>query len=306
LLDKKYPYIEEIDGYTVEFLDPKVLVFKNAIKNGAEVIKYYEENIKEWAGWYGFGTQVADSGPGLPMTDHFPTRAEWDKQILLSDGSEKSEIINSINTAFYEASKIYVDAAEPAQTTWAFPNWNLAKYVFDEVISNEDRTMNWHADFQDERAEEPGEKFGITMVIYPNDDYEGGEISFRVFSPTETEFEEKPLYQIDYKPSAGDIVFFPSAHPYYHGVLRIYKAAKYIIRGYWKFDYPGSDYWHSLVEKYGDRLEELEKERLKRHDFLVTDPVQRERYPLHMYYDLLEAGKLPEEYIRKTGCELPE
>jgi hypothetical protein len=226
--------------------------------------------------------------------------------MVSNDQDELTQMRNRINIALYESSKIYVETTNTNLPNWSFPNWGLAKYVYDEIIASADRTMNHHTDFQNERAEEPGDKFGITMVIYPNDDYEGGEIAFRVFDEDEKIFED-PIKEFQYKPGKGDIVFFPSGHPYYHGVQRIYKAPKYIIRCYWKYTYEGSPYWHSLKEKYGEeQFRLMEKERLERHDFLITEPAQRERYPMHVYYDLLEAGKLPEESMRKTGCGLPE
>jgi hypothetical protein len=43
----------------------------------------------------------------------------------------------------------------------------------------------------------------VSVVGYPNDDYEGGELWF-------------PLFNLKYKPAAGDLVLFPSAYVYAH------------------------------------------------------------------------------------------
>lgn len=43
----------------------------------------------------------------------------------------------------------------------------------------------------------------VSAVGYPNDDYEGGELKF-------------PIFNLSYKPKAGDLVVFPSAYSYAH------------------------------------------------------------------------------------------
>lgn len=43
----------------------------------------------------------------------------------------------------------------------------------------------------------------VSVVGYPNDDYEGGELFF-------------PLFNLKYKPIAGDLVLFPSSYVYAH------------------------------------------------------------------------------------------
>lgn len=51
----------------------------------------------------------------------------------------------------------------------------------------------------------------LSIVIYLNDNYEGGEITFRFFN-------------VSYKPRSGDILLFSSAFPYMHEVKPITKG----------------------------------------------------------------------------------
>ncbi|MEM7707121.1 MAG: 2OG-Fe(II) oxygenase [Pseudomonadota bacterium] len=56
----------------------------------------------------------------------------------------------------------------------------------------------------------------VSLLIYLNDDYEGGELQFDVLNFT-------------YKPQAGDLVFFPSNHLFSHQSMPIISGYKWAI-----------------------------------------------------------------------------
>ena len=56
----------------------------------------------------------------------------------------------------------------------------------------------------------------VSLVAYPNDDYEGGELYFR-------------LQDLTLKPEAGDLVIFPSNFMYPHRALPVTSGTKYSI-----------------------------------------------------------------------------
>jgi len=56
----------------------------------------------------------------------------------------------------------------------------------------------------------------VSMLIYLNDDYEGGELNF-------------PWLNYRYRPVAGDLVFFPSNHVFSHESLPIQSGTKYAL-----------------------------------------------------------------------------
>lgn len=60
----------------------------------------------------------------------------------------------------------------------------------------------------------------ISMVIYLNDDYEGGEINFINQS-------------ISIKPEAGTLIIFPSNEPYVHDPKPVVSGNKYMIPLFW-------------------------------------------------------------------------
>ena len=66
-----------------------------------------------------------------------------------------------------------------------------------------------------------GENPNISVVLYLNDNYDGGEIYFKE-------------QDIKIKPEAGSIVIFPSVEPYYHESLPVTDGIKYMCPGFWR------------------------------------------------------------------------
>jgi hypothetical protein len=90
------------------------------------------------------------------------------------------------------------------------------KYVLDQNIINIKKwnvgqNMGPHADGQDG-------SYGLafTMVLYLNDDYEGGEINF-------------PNHNVMIKPRAGSLVMFPATSEFVHEVKPIVSGVRYTV-----------------------------------------------------------------------------
>lgn len=284
----------------VTILDPRIIVFHNAISDCKGYLDFYETSMP-WDGWFRFGSQVTVESimhsPLIKNTSEFPTVEEWHSSMVdvsFPDGTYEP-YNQELAMSMYSASKFYVNYTNHTQPSWIIRPWTLAKYIPDvDMIEHDELTMHYHTDYMLKDSESPGEKFAITAVFYPNDDYGSGEISFRLIG------EEGVLEQIDYKPKAGDLVIFPSGHPYYHGVKRITGAPKYITRMYWQYDYKGSDDWHELNAKYGpEKFAELEHERIKNSNLMIATPYLRPAFSLKEYYFFLDSGQLDEELFRR-------
>jgi predicted 2-oxoglutarate/Fe(II)-dependent dioxygenase YbiX len=63
----------------------------------------------------------------------------------------------------------------------------------------------------------------LSVVLYLNDNYEGGELNFQ-------------QQGISIKPSAGSLIAFPSVSPYYHESKTVTKGIKYMSPGFWYKD----------------------------------------------------------------------
>ena len=248
-------------NFEIQKIDDLVWVFKGAIKNSKDFVEHFNKN-KEWKDWYTFG-QVAD-GPNFPKVtfNEFPTPEEWKNsrpQNKIGFG-EEYYFENQINDLFYYTTKLYVEENNIVLDNWSEDGWNVAKYI-PNLKDHADYAMMYHTDFQREFAYEPGLKFGVTAVFYLNDNYTGGEIVFKFVDKDNPSITKKDYV---YKPEEGDILVFPSTPPYYHGVKAVTEGDKYIIRNYWRYDYPGHPLWLKLQEKYGEDVwRDLEQKRLK-------------------------------------------
>ena len=66
-------------------------------------------------------------------------------------------------------------------------------------------------------------KLNITALIYPNDDYVGGEIGW-------------PDYNLEIKPKAGDMVLFPANNSYLHYVKNVESGLRFTLPTWYTFD----------------------------------------------------------------------
>lgn len=285
-----------MENFNIEKIDNTIWIFKNAIKNHKEIINYFEHNM-EWEDWYTFGKVTLTTGPTYSFNS-FPSKDEWSKNIKNnlnpSVDFKYTTIKEQIDNLFYDITSVYLEQNKLSLNNWIFENWNLAKYNAVEDIlykNNKDSyIMHHHTDFQREIEYSPGNKFGVTVVFYLNDNYEGGEVEYRIIK-------DKDLSSVaedyTYKPSAGDIAVFFSGHPHYHGVKKITRGNKYIIRAYWKYQQDAHPKWIELKTKYGDAWEQMEKDRHaydRRHSGMVNNiPVVMN---FETYYQKLENNDL--------------
>lgn len=231
----------------------EIMIFKKILKNSNEIINYFED-LKEWDNWYTFGKMVEFSNSGANFYS-FPSKEEWDSKIP-NQNEKNNKYVKQITDIFYQTTKLYFEKNKIEKNNLSFNSFNIAKYFSDAGVSK-NLAMNYHTDFQQERFNIPEYKFFITTLFYLNDNYDGGEICFKKLNLDQTKIE----YSFDYKPSAGDVIVFPSTPPFYHGVKKAINGEKYIIRTYWKALQEETDIWKSNVEKYGqENWNKIQKE----------------------------------------------
>lgn len=247
---------------------PEIMIFKKGLKNPQKIIDYVD-SCDGWMDWYTFGKMIDFSkSPG--RFEKFPTEDQWFNLIPSNDDKEKTECIGMITDNFYYATKTYFEKNNIDISFLSFETFNVAKYLSKGGVS-EEYAMNYHTDWQQEKVRFPEYKFHTTCLFYLNDNYEGGEIVFKKLNKSQTEIE----YTFEYKPSAGDIVVFPSTPPFYHGVKATTNGEKYLIRTYWKNWVAPNDYWNKGIEQQGTEkwLEFQEKEslELRKKSFMIDE-----------------------------------
>lgn len=83
----------------------------------------------------------------------------------------------------------------------------------------------------------------VSLVAYPNDDYEGGELYF-------------PKIDLNIKPEAGDLYIFPSTYLFSHVAKPVISGNKYAIVTMLDYndDAHSDEYMKMRIKKYNDKM----------------------------------------------------
>lgn len=278
-----------------------IVVYKNPFKNINETMRIVKRSeiqeedllISKWKNWGIFGIMAKAIMP--TRSEKFHTIQDSDKVI------EQKKFLVEVENVFDSVSKDYMDNFGenvdwlPFITTIDLSNIKWQKGPVDILKHIEDPSrelaMHYHTDQNNYDLESRGRKFGLTVTIYLNDNYEGGEISFAHRNGSE-------ILVTTLKPQAGDVVVFPSFIPYFHGVLPITKGNKYLIRTFHVWEYDGSQEWLNNENKYGkDVWAEMEKNRM--HEIY-------ERNTKSTYYNSNMQGENIDPNVIHIPSDLPE
>ena len=261
---------------------PFVTLYKNAIKDPEdflEIIKSSESQIDNdesghsWGAWDNFGIKAnlhdvhaqsnKDLHPDKNILDEFnslinaglddyikywitdsnadiykTTNPEHWKNIFpefVTSWDYKDNIVNSVED--FELYKVMTVSGVPG---WINSGTDILKHK--ENTSNK-FAIGYHID-TDGSLDTPGAKSILTATIYINDDYEGGGVSYL------NEFDGTI---VNYKPSAGDLVIFPSSKPFFHAALPLSgDKPKYLSRKFLRWKSTGSDQWQNDIEANGE------------------------------------------------------
>ena len=215
-------------------LGEMVYYYEDAVKDFDQVMKAIKEldelGAKDgkplWQDWtssndasfiYG-ETQSFDLNQIRAMNEPYRTKAEL--------------VYVNIMQSFYDVCRDYASTIGDTDEPRLFPVFNIKKY-------DTGASMGAHYDQLD------GDKtLRYSLVMYLNDDCEGGEISFKLSDYEDHNKVESPDLdyevavknnQIDFgvKPSAGSIIIFPSSAPYYHIAHKVKSGVKYMVPSHW-------------------------------------------------------------------------
>jgi hypothetical protein len=222
----------------------KINVYKNPFKNLDETFSFIKNTEKEttlWESWYVYGTQNK-------QLCYMPEYKQVSDEIYRIFDEVIRDYVNEYNYENFIISK-----------SWQNQGFIVCKYNQDQGITDS-VGMNYHTDYQTELSGQPGWKFGFTVTMYLNDDYENGGVDFYIKQNDEVKY---------YKPKAGDVVVFPSGSPdiekdnlYLHGVRISNNNPKYFIRMFYFYWQNADEQYLADVEKYGfDQLIRLKKDK---------------------------------------------
>lgn len=183
------------------YVDLEILedgIFKYSLKDNEEIISLIEEHsgsfISDWSPWtanneYTFGEQ---------------------KRLYL-ESSENDD--NPLKKKLISLSNFINAAAEDYSIRRGIDIGFLTPLTVSKYHTG--KTMGYHVDSYGDADPEPT----ISVVLYLNSDYEGGELHFSEFD-------------IKVKPERYTLVIFPSKEPYFHSSLPLISGTKYLMPGF--------------------------------------------------------------------------
>jgi hypothetical protein len=204
-----------------EILEEKVYYYTNVIEDPKALVDAIEsDNADAWGEW------AACSG------QHYVYGT--DKNISASNTNDEKNnyIYSTLQKAFDDVAKDYAKAQGITDEPKLFPMYPIKKYQAGTY-------MGAHFDQQ-----EGDDRLKVSFVMYLNDNYEGGEISFTIASPGGILQESSPNpdfdpaekgknYTFAIKPKAGSIIVFPPSPPYHHTAHLVKSGFKYMVPQHW-------------------------------------------------------------------------
>lgn len=190
---------------SAEQVAPGIWVYHNTVKPELDIVNRIESVLGDNSNPYGW--QEAFVGYRQRMPEYRDcVDFKFKKTDIANDPSEASKLLQGIWQDCY-------DAQNPAVQDYC-QKFNIHNLRYWEAFNYIRYGEGQH--FQEHHDHGFSYNCTVSLVTYLNDDYEGGEIYFR-------------LQGLDYKPKAGDTVLFPSNFMYPHTAKVVTKGIKYSL-----------------------------------------------------------------------------
>lgn len=173
--------------------------------------------VTAWETWFAYG-QDTDPYGDIKFMQRKLLVEETDPGLRAKSSYVLDSLVGAMAACARQYAKIYsIDKSmlEFAEHALMFPE---TKYGINKYF--EGQYMGPHVDWNEFNSD-----ITYTIVVYLNDNYEGGELYF-----------VDPSIDIKIKPKAGSVVMFPSTMPYLHQSCEITKGRKMLITHHWKND----------------------------------------------------------------------
>jgi hypothetical protein len=184
-----------------------IVCYRNVIKPEIDVIGRLEANLKPEGDQTGYSWLPAYVGYKQLMPDYRDCNDfKFKKTDLEPDKSQASLNLQALWQDVY-------DAQFPAVEDYR-RDYNIMELKYWEAFNFIKYGPGQH--FQEHHDHGFSYNCTVSLVAYPNDDYEGGELYFR-------------LQDLKIKPRAGDLYIFPSNYMYPHVAMPVDSGTKYSI-----------------------------------------------------------------------------
>ncbi len=202
---QKYYEIEEQTWSSVEDFGSGIVVYRDVLPKDMEIITRLEEVLNADSNPYSYSE--AKVGYGMRMPEYRDCQDfKFKKTDISGDQSEASLKLQQLWDEVYFRQ---LQAVKHYSRTY-----NIGELRYWEAMNFIKYGPGQH--FQEHHDNGYSYNCILSAVSYPNDDYEGGELFFR-------------LQNLNIKPKAGDLYLFPSNFMYPHRAMPVHSGTKYSI-----------------------------------------------------------------------------
>jgi Rps23 Pro-64 3,4-dihydroxylase Tpa1-like proline 4-hydroxylase len=200
-----YYHIPEITWSSVEELSPGIFVYHDVLPTDMNIVERLEQVLNDKSNYYNY--MEAMVGYGMKMPDYRDCYDfKYKKTDIAHDKSEASQKLQQLWQDLYDRKVAAVkDYAR---------KFNVGELRYWEAMNFVKYGPGQH--FQEHSDNGYSYNCVVSLVAYPNDDYLGGELEFR-------------LQGLKVKPRAGDLFIFPSNYMYPHKSLPVESGTKHSI-----------------------------------------------------------------------------
>lgn len=200
-----YYHIPEITWSSAEELSPGIFVYHDVIPKDMDIVQRLEEVLEDKSNHYNYMEAMVGYAMKIPeYRDCYDFK--YKKTDIMSDKSEASQKLQQLWQDLYDRKVAAVkDYAR---------RFNIGELRYWEAMNFVKYGPGQH--FQEHSDNGYSYNCVVSLVAYPNDDYLGGELEFR-------------LQRLKIKPRAGDLFIFPSNYMYPHKSLPVESGTKHSI-----------------------------------------------------------------------------
>jgi Rps23 Pro-64 3,4-dihydroxylase Tpa1-like proline 4-hydroxylase len=197
--------IDEITWSSIEDLGSGIFLFRDVLPQSMNIIERLESVLNDSTNQYSYSEAMVGYGMKMPeYRDCYDFK--YKKTDIQYDKSEASlklqELWDDVYFRQLQAVKHYCKVHNIGELRY----WEAMNYV----------KYGPGQHFQEHSDNGFSYNCVVSLVAYPNDNYEGGELYFR-------------LQNLNIKPKAGDLFVFPSNFMYPHRAMPVHSGTKYSI-----------------------------------------------------------------------------
>jgi len=202
---KDYYDISQKTWSSVEELSPGIFVYHDVLPTDMNIVERLEQVLNDKSNYYNYMEAMVGYGMKMPeYRDCYDFK--YKKTDIMHDKSESSQKLQQLWQDLYDRKVAAVkDYAR---------KFNIGELRYWEAMNFVKYGPGQH--FQEHSDNGYSYNCVVSLVAYPNDDYLGGELEFR-------------LQGLKVKPRAGDLFIFPSNYMYPHKSLPVESGTKHSI-----------------------------------------------------------------------------